>query len=642
LGGGGAGKVGGEERKSTTSTSDDDAPYRSLFEHMLDGFAYCRMLYRDGRPDDFVYLRVNHAFEALTGLRGAEGRRATEVSPKIRESSPELIERYGRVVESGRPERFEIELPAQGIWLAIAAYRPEPEHFVAVFSDITARKRAEADRDRVLSALQQAAEPVLITDAAGAIEYVNPAFEAVTGWTAKEAVGQNPRILRSGHQSDAFYRAMWETLLAGEVWRGRMVNTRKDGRLITIEATISPVRDARGKVMHYVAVQRDITREIDLEQQIIEAQKLESLGRLAGGVAHDFNNLLAVIMNCTEFVLEALDPNDPSHADLEESRNAAVRAAALVRQLLAFSRRQILQPALVDVSVVVASVASMLGRVLGEDVKLLLETATALPKVRVDPGQLEQVLMNLAVNARDAMPRGGTLTIATDEMEIAASDATPNPGRYVRLTMRDSGFGMDEATLARIFEPFFTTKAPGRGTGLGLSTVYGIVKQSGGHVLVRSEPGAGTTFEILLPVAVGNPRSFVPSRMPKRTIGSETILVVEDEEQVRRITRRILEASGYVVLTAASGEDALDVCTKHEGTIHLLVTDVVLPGMSGRELANRIAHLRPETALLYMSGYTNDAISDHGVLDEGTHLLPKPFDVVSLTTKVREVLDFGR
>jgi two-component system, cell cycle sensor histidine kinase and response regulator CckA len=399
------------------------------------------------------------------------------------------------------------------------------------------------------------------------------------------------------------------------------------------------------------AIQSAIERQhvkserVKLEEQLRMSQKMEAIGSLAGGVAHDFNNLLSVILNYAGFAME--DAGDRLKDDLLQVKRAAERAAALTRQLLAFSRKQILQPQPLDLNQIAAGLEKMLRRILGEDIDFLQVLAPDVGVVRADPGQIEQVLMNLVVNARDAMPGGGKLTIETSNVEIdqeyAAGYGVIKPGRYVQLAVTDTGSGMDEKTRERIFEPFFTTKEIGKGTGLGLSTVYGIVTQSGGHVLVYSEPGVGTTFRICLPreraAAVA-----MPIRSPTVTMrskGNETILVVEDEEALREVARRILHAAGYDVLTAKDGDEAIELCAGYADDIHLLLTDVVMPRMSGRVLAERLVGARPTLQVLYMSGYTDEAIAHHGALDVGTLFVGKPFTVANLTAKVRKVLDEG-
>ncbi|HET7378793.1 MAG TPA: ATP-binding protein, partial [Gaiellales bacterium] len=420
---------------------------------------------------------------------------------------------------------------------------------------------------------------------------------------------------------------------------------RKDGRLLTVQLSVRAVREdgGGGRVAYYETFVRDVTDQRRLQQQLVQSQKMEAVGRLAGGIAHDFNNLLTVITSYTDLMLEDLAEGDSKREDLEQVRKAADGAAALTRQLLAFSRQQVVEPRVISLNVVVESLQKMLRRVIGEDVELATTLAADLAPVRADVGQLEQVLMNLAVNARDAMPTGGKLTIETANAEHDpdyARDREADPmRRFVMLAVSDSGCGMDDATKARIFEPFFTTKGPGKGTGLGLATVYGIVQQAGGFIWVYSELGRGTSFKIYLPAAdVAAPAAAAATGTRVRG-GTETILVVEDAAPLRAVAKQVLERQGYTVLEAPDGATALRVAEQYHGTIHLVLTDVVMPGLSGREVAEALTRLRPEIQVLYASGYTDDSVVRHGILESGMAFLQKPFTPDGLSRKVREVLD---
>jgi len=401
------------------------------------------------------------------------------------------------------------------------------------------------------------------------------------------------------------------------------------------------LRQAEGRREHKRA-EEDALRQS--EEQLRQSQKMEAIGRLAGGISHDFNNLLTAIIGYSEFLLFRLDQEDPLRKYAEEIKKAGERASSLTRQLLAFSRKQVLQPEVLDLNIIVADLDNMLRRLIGEDIELVTLLEPDLGAVKVDPGQMEQVIMNLAVNARDAMPYGGKLIIETanvDLDELYARQHSPiRPGHYVMLAVSDNGCGMDKETLSHIFEPFFTTKEQGKGTGLGLSTVYGIVKQSEGFIWVYSEPGTGTTFKIYLPQVQGAERwpktSPLTTRMQR---GSETILLVEDEEVVRELVGKLLPVNGFTVLAARNGSEALAICQQHKGPIHLLLTDVVMPQMSGRQLAAHLSKLHPEMKVLYMSGYTDDAIIRHGVLEPGLAFIQKPFTIDTMIQKVREVLD---
>ena len=511
------------------------------------------------------------------------------------------------------------------------------------FRDITARKLAEAERVRLVTAIEQSTEAVMITNPMGEIEYVNPAFARITGYSREEARGTNPRILKSDRQDTVFYQQLWKTILGGKPWQGELINRRKDGSLYTEEMSITPVTDVHGEVTHFIATKQDVTERRALEAQLQQAAKMEAVGRLAGGVAHDFNNLLTVINGYSEILIERLASDVKGSDYLQEINNAGERAASLTRQLLAFSRRQVLAPQVLSLNLVVSNLEKMLRRLIGEDVKLRTVLDSALARVKADPGQIEQVLMNLAVNARDAMPSGGNLTIETRNVELdedyTRNHPTVKPGPHVMLAISDTGAGMSPETQAHIFEPFFTTKEQGKGTGLGLATVYGIVKQSEGSIWLYSELGQGTVFKVYFPVVTESPAEREPAKVATDTAsGTETILVVEDEEGVRSLVRLALASGGYNVLETEDAENAVALCANHSGPIHLLLTDVVMPQMSGPAVAEKVRVLRPGIKVLYMSGYTDDAVVHHGVLTEDVPFIQKPFSPVALRRKVQEVL----
>jgi PAS domain S-box-containing protein len=531
----------------------------------------------------------------------------------------------------------------------------EPRHFSAEDVNLAwsvadqvagalARARLARTHQRLITAIEQAAESVVITDTGGTILYVNPAFERVSGYSRAEAVGQHTRTVKPGKQDGSFHQKMQAVLRAGETWQGRLVSKKKDGTLYTEEATISPVRDESGAIVSFVAVMRDVTREVQLEEQYRQAQKMEAVGRLTAGIAHDFNNLLTAINGFAELMQFQLPPDDPLQESLGKILGAGRRAADLVRQLLAFSRKQIMEPQVLDLNAVVSDMDKILRRIIGEDIELKTALAPDLWPVKVDPAQIEQVIVNLAVNARDAMPNGGHLTIETanallDE-DYTARHLDVSPGEYAVLAVSDNGLGMSKEVKTHLFEPFFTTKEAGKGTGLGLATVYGIVEQSGGTIWVYSEAGHGTTFKIYLPRAEGAvaplTRSDRAGELPR---GMETVLLVEDDPAVRDLMARVLRQQGYAVLEAADGQEALRLARQHGGKIHLLLTDVVMPGLSGMALARQLAPLQPGMELLFMSGYADNAVVQHSMLDAGVAFLQKPFSSLALARKVRQVLD---
>ena len=505
------------------------------------------------------------------------------------------------------------------------------------------RKRAKEELIKLSQAMEQSPVSVEITDPQGNIEYVNPKFTQVTGYTLEEVKGKNPRILKSGETSPEEYRRLWESILSGRVWQGEFKNRRKDGSFFWERAFISAIRNATGDITHFLAIKEDITTEKSLEMQLLQAQRLESVGRLAGGVAHDFNNMLNVILGFTEMAAMNLPEDHPAMPSLEEVKSAALRSVEIVRQLLAFARKQTIRPVVLNLNKTVPGMLKMLHRLIGEDIDLAWRPGDDLWRVKIDPSQVDQLLANLTVNARDAIEGVGKVTIETGNALFDASYCDSHagfiPGKYVMLAVSDNGCGMDPQILASIFEPFFTTKASGMGTGLGLATVYGIVKQNSGFINVYSEPGSGTTFKIYLPGTIEASETEILKNDPVICHGTETVLFVEDEQSILGLGQKILEGYGYTVISASSPRDALDLAKAYQGPIHLLITDVVLPEMNGKALKNNLMALRPDMRVLYMSGYTVNVIAHHGVLEKGIHFLQKPFSVKSLAAKVREVLD---
>jgi len=567
------------------------------------------------------------------------------------EGRPVIDSAVRAAIEQGTP--FDVELPmvtASGrrIWVRSQGSAERVDGKVTrvygAFQEVTERRRAEEAMRLQSAALNAAGDAIVITNREGHIEWINAAFTELTGYSLEEAAGRTPgELIGSGTHPPQFFRELWGTILDGRTWRGEIVNRTKSGELYTESQSVTPIRDDAGAITHFVAIKEDISERLRLEAQFRQAQKMESVGHLASGVAHDFNNLLTVINGLTELMLEQIVDNDSLRHDVEEIHRAGERAATLTRQLLAFSRQQILAPKVVSLNTIVSGLESLLRRLLGEDIEFTVAVAPDLGAVKADPGQLEQVITNLAVNARDAMPQGGRLTIWTRNTDVADELATgygtslPR-GSYVELAVADTGIGMDEATQVRIFEPFFTTKGLGRGTGLGLSTVYGIVKQSQGFVRVTSAVGRGTTFTIYLPQVL----AAVPAaeELPARALtGVETVLVVEDNGGLRALTRRFLERGGYVVLDASGGTEAIELLQRETRPVQLLLTDVVMPGLSGRELAEEAGRMRPGIRTLYMSGYTSDAVVRHGVLESTVAYISKPFTAQELLHKVREVLD---
>jgi PAS domain S-box-containing protein len=505
--------------------------------------------------------------------------------------------------------------------------------------------RLDQERRRLSTAIEQAAESIMITNAEGIILYVNPTFERISGYRKAEAIGQTPALLKSGRHPPAFYQELWQTVKAGRVWQGRIINKKKDGTLFTEEVTISPVHDESRQIVNYVGLKRDVTHELELEKQYQHAQKMEAVGRLAGGVAHDFNNLLTAIMSYAGLALIRLSADDPVYKDLKGIQSTARRAANLTRQLLTFARRQITDPQPLNLNDLIVDMDKMLGRLISEDIELTTLPAPDLGLVKADPSQMEQVLVNLVVNARDAMPDGGRLTIQTANVTLGQSyiahHAEVKPGEYVMLAVSDTGIGMTDEVKVHIFEPFFTTKEIGKGTGLGLATCFGIVKQSGGHIWVYSEVGQGTTFRIYLPrLEETTAVKSLPDRLEDLPRGTETIFLVEDESAVRELATRTLRSQGYQVLSAINGEAALRLLQEQPKLKpHLLITDVVMPRLGGKALVDALKPTRPSLKLLFISGYTDNAVVHNGILDAHIPFLQKPFSPLELARKVREVLD---
>jgi PAS domain S-box-containing protein len=519
---------------------------------------------------------------------------------------------------------------------------------------LSGRKQAEKElresEEQFRTSLENAPDGIYMRDLEGNFLYGNRRYEEIIGYKREELIGKNFLELNILHEHSLARAAeLIQVSREGRSTAAELVLIRKDGRLVPVEINTSVLQHkAQAVVLAFVRDITDRKRAADemaaLQDQFRQSQKMEAIGQLAGGIAHDFNNLLTIIKGYSQLSLMELKEGDPLKPNIEEVQKAADRAAGLTRQLLAFSRRQVMEMRVLDPNTLLRDLDKMLRRIIGEDIELVTLLADDLGTVKADPGQMEQVIMNLAVNARDAMQKGGKLTIETANVELDSAYARKHvavkPGPYVMLSVSDTGVGMTPEVRDRVFEPFFTTKEKDKGTGLGLSTVYGIVKQSGGNIWVYSELGKGTAFKIYLP-RVDEPLEEAGEVVVQKELNGrgETILVVEDEEKVRQLTVQILTKNGYTVLEASHGDEASHICEQHKGPIHLMVTDVVMPGMSGRELAKSLEPHHPEMKVLYMSGYTDNAIVHHGLLEKGLIFLQKPFPLEGLLRKVREVLD---
>ncbi len=645
--------------------------YHSLFENMLNGFAYCRMLFEDGRPYDFTYLEVNSAFESLTGLKNVVGRKVSEVIPGFRESDAELLEIYGRVARTGRPESVERYVRALQMWFEISVYSPKKDHFAAVFDVVTDRKRAEEALRRSEAELdaifENAPVAMLLVDADRTVRKVNRAAERLAGGESIRMVGQRGGdALRCvgalnvaggcgfGPHCDhcVVRRTVMDTFATGQAHAQveTAMTVAPGDTTQEISLVISTALLIAGEERMVLLCVEDVTARKRLEAQLLQGQKMEAIGRLAGGIAHDFRNQLTVVKGYGEMLLRMSLIKAGKENLVGEILSAAHRGSQLTGQLLAFSRRDMLLPSVVNLGKVVADLAGPMGRLVGEDI--ITSTTGGGPELMVDIAaiQFEHAMMNLAANARDAMPHGGNLTIDTAAVEVDERLAGLPPdaqvGPYVRVTVRDTGTGMDQATQARLFEPFFTTKERGKGTGLGLPMVYGFVRQSGGFITVHSEPGKGTAFLLYFPRASADEKAETrgvaeggvrPGMGANR--GTEAILVVEDEEPIRWLISNCLRECGYTVTATGDAQQALDAAQRGDARIDMLITDVVMPGQSGVELARQVRGRWPGIPVLFVSGYGADELSHRGVDLQRAELMVKPFRHDKLVETVRRMLD---
>jgi len=526
----------------------------------------------------------------------------------------------------------------------------EKKIMYVIVHDITERKKASEEVSRLATVVAQSDESVMITNMEGAIQYVNRAFEEISGFPEQEVLGKNPRILKSGKHDDSFYENMRQTIGAGSKWQGLFVNKNKNGQIFYLKTSILPIKNDEGEIINFAAIGRDVTRDRIREEQLSQAQKMEAIGTLSGGIAHDFNNLLTVINGHAEVALMKIAPQDKVHRDLISILNAGKRAERLTSQLLAFSRKQVHQLKILDMNLTISELDKMIRRLIPEDIEIISDYGENLPFIKADPTQLEQIVINLIINARDAIrmnPEEGApkkITICTQAVDLDDLFVSTHPasstGPHILLKVCDTGIGMDEDVRSRIFEPFFTTKEVGKGTGLGLSTVYGIVKQNNGFIHIDSTPGEGSTFSIYWPVTQGIPENEQLDEASTSSLsGTETILFVEDDEGVRNFACSALKSFGYKVIEANRPQNALKITRKKNQSIDMLITDLVMPGINGKELAERLSGLIELDKTLFVSGYSMDYISREGELQEGIHFLQKPYSVKQLLQKIREILD---
>lgn len=519
-----------------------------------------------------------------------------------------------------------------------------------IIRDISQRKQAEAQLARLASLVEQSNESIIITDLEGNIEYVNPAFEKTSGYTLIEVVGENPNILKSGRHDSDFYDNLWNTIRHGELWSGVMINKKKDNTLYYEDSVIFPIKNKSDEIINFAAVKKDITSERQLEEQLFQSQKLEAIGQLAGGIAHDFNNILTVINGYADLLLMKINNNNPLYNNISGIANAGKRAHGLVRQLLAFSRKQIMEAQNVDLNKLIVDLDKMMQRLIGEDIIIVRKLEENLPFISADPAQIEQILINLVVNARDAIIKNNLptadrqITIETSltiiDKESSVDKSAQYSGQFISINVSDTGVGMDKQTKDKIFEPFFTTKAKGEGTGLGLATVYGIVKQNKGMIFVYSEEGIGTTFKIYWPCLQSyEARKQVESSLQDIKRGTETILVAEDDLEVQNLICDALNSLGYKVVKASNGEEALKIFEENNRNFDLLITDVVMPKMSGAELVEIISKKEPNLKVLFTSGYTGEQMIRSGIKKREINFLAKPYSIDVLAKKIREIIE---
>jgi PAS domain S-box-containing protein len=624
--------------------------YRTLYNSMVEGLCLHEIVYdKLDQAIDYKIIDVNPSYEKFTGLRKetAIGALASEL---YKAGEPPYLDIYAKVAKTGKSTSFETYFPPLDKHFYITVFSPAKGKFATLFFDISDRRRSEENIRKLSLSVEQSPALVIITDLEGNIEYVNRKFLEVTGYSINEVLGQNPRILKSDKTPQSEYKRLWETITSGEVWTGEFHNKKKNGKLYYERASISPIKNENGDITHFVSVKEDITERKELQKQLNQAQKMEAIGQLAGGVAHDFNNLLTIINGHAELTLMDMEPENPMYQDISTILESGERASDLTRQLLAFSRMQPISPRIMDANMVIKELDKMIRRLIGEDIKIKTDLFPDLPRIKADPGQLEQILMNLIINARDALNEKTGLSykkrivIKTEKFLLDKLSFKRFPGckagLYVQLSVTDNGIGMDEDTLKKIFEPFYTTKQVGKGTGLGLSTVYGIAKQNEGFVYVDSIPGSETTFKVLWPVSkehivqVDKKKSIKESHM-----GDETILLVEDDDGVRNFSSVTLNKLGYKVYESSNGRDAIKLVKDKKLKINLVITDIIMPGMDGKELSANLKKLLPGIKVLYTSGYIDDPIIRSSLSDKKINFINKPFSVNKLAAEVRKILD---
>ncbi len=630
-----------ERRRSENALRQSEGKYRVVVENASDGILVAQ--------DDRVCF-VNSRLAGMLGYDKKEllGKTFAEfIHPGDQQMATDRHRK--RLAGEQPPSRYFLRLVGKNgnaRWHEIAAglidWEGRPAALVMI-NDVHDRRKEEEARLRLSTAVEQAAEAVVITDTAGRIQYVNPAFETISGYSKGEAIGNSTGMWEISEYQQSTVETRHKTVTGGRVWKGRIECKTKNGRSFIEDATISPVFDSGGKIVNYVGVTRDVTDEILLQKQLIQAQKMESIGTLAGGIAHDFNNLLQVILGYTEILLMEQSRSSRESKDLKSIHHAAKRGAELVRQILTFSRKMATNPRPIDLNGLLIDAQKLLGRTIPKMVDIELRLGENLESINADPGQIEQALLNLAVNSRDAMPEGGKLTIITRnvflDMDYCQTQIGVQPGQYVVLEVSDTGFGMDKDVVDHIFEPFYTTKGPAEGTGLGLAMVYGIVKGHGGHITCYSQPGLGTTFRLYLPAVLHEETPEIDKTDDQTAIGSETILLVDDDELIREFGSRVLERSGYTALKAGNGYEALDIYSKSADKISLVILDLIMPLMGGKECLMELLRINPKVKALVASGFYVDAQATNVIETGAKGFVQKPFEMQELLSSVRKALD---
>ena len=631
-----------ERQQGQDELAESRQNYENLYNSALVGLVRWRV-------SDWTMLECNESAVRLFGCKSRGELLEYAVEHPICTHSKSLGQMLEQIPVTSRIDECEAKFmrkTGQTFWARFSAQvNSEADYVDIALADISEAKEAVEAQRRLATAVQQSGEMIVIADSVGRIEYVNPSFEQITGFSSVEVVGLHLGDPRNGLVGSQLFDEIWETVGDGEHWSGQYTGLKKDESRYDGQATVSPVRTESGKIANYTMVIRDVTVQSSLERQLRQAIKMEAIGRLAGGIAHDFNNMLTSMVMNTELLQMDIDEDDERRTYLDEIAHTSELATRLTRQLLTFSKRGASKPEVLDIRVVMENVARLLRSIIGEDINLKLDCGSGELRVRIDASYIEQVIVNLSVNARDAMPDGGSLVISAKLVELdelyAREHAGTSPGWYVMLSVSDTGTGMDSETQAKVFEPFFTTKGEA-GTGIGLATVYGIVQQAGGHINLYSEPGQGTTFKVYLPW-VDSPlksESVQPDTCESViSVARETILVVEDEDSIRHLLVDLLSRNNYDVKSASTAEDACEMASETADVIDMLLTDVVLPGMNGKELADKLLDERPDLKVIFTSGYNENIISQHGVLDPGITFVQKPYNVRDLLRIIRRELD---